>query len=61
MPDMAQNEGLERKNEILKRRISKMLLQENQEGLSSQDSQLMQKFIKELHHNSYQLNSKTSE
>lgn len=51
---MADNhEAIERKNEVLKREIESMILRQNKEGLNSQENHLMQRFIKELHHNSY--------
>jgi hypothetical protein len=57
---MSQHEVLERKNEILKKSISGMILRDNREGLNDQDSQLMQKFIREYHYNAYRLNASFS-
>jgi hypothetical protein len=50
---MAEQEVLGRKNEILKKKIENMIMIQNKNGLSSQDSKLMQSFIKEFHHNNY--------
>jgi phosphoglycerate-specific signal transduction histidine kinase len=52
---MAQNGVIERKNEILKRKIESLILRQNKNGLNQQDNQLMQRFIKEMHHNNYSL------
>ncbi len=49
------NEALERKNELLKKRISSMILRENQYGLNKQESRLKQRFIREMHENNYHL------
>lgn len=50
------HEVLERKNEMLRKKIQSMLLRENQKGLSSQDQFLKNSFIRELYSNNYQLN-----
>jgi hypothetical protein len=50
------HEVLERKNEMLRRKIQTMLLRENKRGLSSQDQFLKNSFIRELYSNNYQLN-----
>lgn len=50
------HEVLERKNEMLRKKIQSMLLRENQKGLSSQDQFLKNNFIRELYSNNYQLN-----
>ena len=52
---MARNEILEKKNEILRRNISELVLRKNQSGLNEQENQLMKRFIKEFHHNNYSL------
>ncbi len=52
---MAENQVLGRKNEILKRKIEQFIMRQNKKGLSTQDNLLMQRFIKEFHHNSYSL------
>jgi hypothetical protein len=49
------NDVLERKNEVLKKKVESMILRENQFGLSQQDNQLKQQFIKEMHANNYHL------
>ncbi len=51
------NEVLEKKNEILKRSISKMLQKNNSGDLSAQEMILMNKFIRELHANNHSLNT----
>jgi hypothetical protein len=48
---------LERKNEMLKKKIQSMLLRENRSGLNPQDQYLKKQFIRELYGNTYQLNS----
>ncbi|CAM3522930.1 hypothetical protein [Marinicrinis lubricantis] len=48
---------LERKNEILKRKIESLLLKENQKGLTHLDSYLKNSMIKELHSNIHSLRS----
>lgn len=52
---MAEQEVLGRKNEILKKKIENMIMMQNKNGLSSQDSRLMQSFIREMHSNNYSM------
>lgn len=52
---MAQNEVLEKKNEMLKKEIEQMIITENQKGLSEQDSKMKQQFIREMHANNFSL------
>jgi hypothetical protein len=52
---MAVNNVLERKNELLKRKISQLIMRQNRDGLGRQDTQFMQQFIRELHENNYNL------
>lgn len=53
---MAVNDVLERKNELLRRKISEMILKQNAQGLGTQESKMMQHFIKELHENTHSIN-----
>ncbi|WP_018751045.1 hypothetical protein [Paenibacillus sanguinis] len=55
---MSQGEALERRSELLKRRIGQMIAKENQHGLGHQDSHLLQRFIRELHQTEHERNSK---
>ncbi|WP_438347892.1 hypothetical protein ACP8HI_19825 [Paenibacillus sp. FA6] len=48
---------LERRSEILKRNIHQMVIQDNQIGISDQESMIMQHMIKELHQASYEMNA----
>lgn len=48
---------LERRSEILKKNIHQMIIQDNQYGISNQQSMLMQHMIKELHQTSHEMNS----
>lgn len=52
---MAQNEILEKKNELLKKQVEQLILEENKRGLSAQDSMMKQQFIREMHTNNYNL------
>lgn len=55
---MAYDEMLERRTEMLKRRIGEMIAKENQYGLGDQDGLLLQRMIKELHQTNFEMNSK---
>jgi hypothetical protein len=46
-----------RRSEILKRNIGKLIIQDNQTGISMQDSHCLQKMIKEYYQNQFELNS----
>ena len=48
---------LERRSEILKRNIHQMIIQDNQSGISDQQSMIMQHMIKELHQTVYEMNT----
>ena len=54
---MSHHELLERRNEILKKQMSKMILKENKTGLSKQDALLKSRIIKEIHHTTHDLKS----
>lgn len=55
---MTHHELLERRNEILKKQVSKMILKENKNhGLTKQDALLRDRIIKQLHHTSHDLKS----
>jgi hypothetical protein len=49
---------LERRSEILKKNIHEMILQDNQNGISHQKSNLLQHMIKELHQTSHEMNAR---
>ena len=51
------HEVLERKNELLKKKIHTMLLRENKKGLTKQDKHLKNHLIRELYSNNYQMNN----
>jgi hypothetical protein len=53
---MSINELLERKNTMLMKTITGMILRDNSDGLTRQEHFLLQKFLKEFHSNSLQLN-----
>lgn len=55
---MAYDEVLERRTEMLKRRIGEMIAKDNQYGLGDQDGRLLQRMIKQLHQTNYEMNSK---
>ncbi|RJE86973.1 hypothetical protein D3P07_17505 [Paenibacillus sp. 1011MAR3C5] len=48
---MTYKEELGRKSELLKRNIYRMILKDNQKGLSVNESNVYQSMLKELHHN----------
>ncbi|CAH1213286.1 MULTISPECIES: hypothetical protein [Paenibacillus] len=50
-------EVLERRSELLKKNIHQMILQDNQYGISRQDSMFLQQMIKELVQTSHELNA----
>lgn len=52
---MTVHEQLERKNEMLKRRINHMLMKQNQNGLGRQDANFLKQSIRELHEINYTL------
>jgi hypothetical protein len=52
---------LERRSEILKKNIHQMIIQDNQFGISDQQSMIMQHMIKELHQASHELDSTDKE
>ncbi|WP_211747148.1 hypothetical protein [Paenibacillus sp. Marseille-Q4541] len=47
---------LERRSELLKKNIEQMLIRENQQGITRQQSMFLQQMIKELHQTSHDLN-----
>lgn len=51
---------LERRSEILKKNIERMLIRENQRGITRQQSMFLQQMIKELHQTSHELDVKKS-
>ncbi|CAM4466483.1 hypothetical protein HMSSN036_60850 [Paenibacillus macerans] len=55
---MSNGDAFERRSELLKRRIGRMICRENQYGLGRQDALLLQRFIKELHQNEQERNAK---
>ncbi|WP_198402174.1 hypothetical protein [Paenibacillus crassostreae] len=48
---------LERRSEILKKNIHRMIVQDNQYGISNQQNMLMQHMIKELYQTSHEMES----
>lgn len=56
---MAYDEVLERRSEMLKRRIGEMIARENQYGLGKQEGRFLQRMIKELHQTTYEMNAKS--
>ncbi|WP_435922236.1 hypothetical protein [Paenibacillus sp. DYY-L-2] len=56
---MAYDEVLERRSEMLKRRIGEMIARENQYGLGKQEGRFLQRMIKELHQTAYEMNAKS--
>ncbi|MFF2482294.1 hypothetical protein [Paenibacillus sp. NPDC058071] len=52
---MTYKEMLGRNNAILKRNIGRMILKDNKQGLSSQESNMYQSMLKRLHHNESEL------
>ncbi|MOA32952.1 hypothetical protein D3C78_1542100 [compost metagenome] len=55
---MAYDEVLERRTEMLKRRIGELIAKDNQYGLGKQEGQFLQRTIKELHQTNFELNAK---
>ncbi|MCM3700068.1 MULTISPECIES: hypothetical protein [Paenibacillus] len=55
---MSNGDAFERRSELLKRRIGRMIAKENQHGLGHQDTFLLQRFIKELHQNEQERNAR---
>jgi hypothetical protein len=53
---MSLNELLERKNAMLMKNITGMILRENSDGLTRQEHYMLQKFLREYHSNNLQLN-----
>ncbi|MFD1175087.1 hypothetical protein ACFQ3W_02025 [Paenibacillus puldeungensis] len=49
--------ALNRRSEMLKIRIGKMIARENQYGLGDQESHLLQRFIRELHQTEHERKS----
>ncbi|MCJ8012015.1 hypothetical protein MUG84_09700 [Paenibacillus sp. KQZ6P-2] len=47
---------LERRSEMLKKHIQHLLIQDNQHGISRQQSKFLQQMIKELHQTSHEMN-----
>ncbi|GAA0388300.1 hypothetical protein [Paenibacillus motobuensis] len=56
---MRNHEMLERRSEMLKRRIGELIAKENQYGLGRQESHFLQMSIRELHQTAFELNGKT--
>ncbi|MCQ6563168.1 hypothetical protein [Paenibacillus mendelii] len=54
---MTNIEMMQRRNEILKRNISSLILKDNKHGLSGQENYFYNNMIKELHTSESQLNS----
>ncbi|MFS0724553.1 hypothetical protein [Paenibacillus sp. 1P07SE] len=54
---MTYSELLTRRSEILKRNIGRMIVRDNRNDLGDQEGYLMQRMIKELHQNEYELNA----
>jgi hypothetical protein len=50
-------EMLRRRGEILKRNMGTMILKDNRQGLSGQESYFYQNMLKEFHRNEYELNT----
>ncbi|MDR0269078.1 hypothetical protein [Paenibacillus sp.] len=48
---------LERRSEMLKKHIQRLLIKDNQHGISRQQSMFLQQMIKELHQTSHEMNS----
>lgn len=48
---------LERRSELLKKRIQELIIKDNQYGISRQQNMFLQHMIKELHQTSYELNT----
>ncbi|WP_193556523.1 hypothetical protein [Paenibacillus lutimineralis] len=55
---MRNHEMLERRSEMLKRRIGELIAKENQYGLGRQESHFLQMSIRELHQTSFELNGR---
>ena len=55
---MAYDEVLERRSEMLKRRIGEMISKENQYGLGKQEGQFLRRMIKEWHQTTYEMSAK---
>ncbi|MNO92552.1 hypothetical protein D3C76_841310 [compost metagenome] len=55
---MAYDEVLERRTEMLKRRIGELIAKDNQYGLGEQEGRFLQRMIKELHQTNFELNVK---
>ncbi|MCM3042850.1 hypothetical protein M3201_24635 [Paenibacillus motobuensis] len=55
---MRNHEMLERRSEMLKRRIGELIAKENQYGLGRQESHFLQMSIRELHQTAFELNGK---
>ncbi|RCX20571.1 hypothetical protein DFP94_103302 [Fontibacillus phaseoli] len=55
---MAYDEVLERRSEMLKRRIGEMIAKENQYGLGKQEGLFLRRMIKEWHQTAHEMNAK---
>ncbi|WMT42083.1 hypothetical protein RE628_06515 [Paenibacillus sp. D2_2] len=55
---MRNHEMLERRSEMLKRRIGELIAKENQYGLGRQESHFLHMSIRELHQTAFELNGK---
>ncbi|GIP53987.1 MULTISPECIES: hypothetical protein [Paenibacillus] len=55
---MAYDEMLERRSEMLKRRIGEMIARENQYGLGKQEGLFLRRMIKEWHQMTHEMNGK---
>jgi hypothetical protein len=54
---MCVTDVLEKKNTMLMKNISGMIIRDHEKGLSRQDQFLLQKFLKEYHTNAVQINN----
>ncbi len=57
--NLAYDEVLERRNELLRRQVGEMLVKENQYGLKDQESHFLRRMIKELHQTEFELSGKS--
>ncbi|MNC32466.1 hypothetical protein D3C75_808220 [compost metagenome] len=58
MTCLAHDEMLERRTEMLKRRIGELIARDNQYGLGKQEGQFLQRMIRELHQTNFEINAK---
>ncbi|RUT29804.1 hypothetical protein EJP77_13355 [Paenibacillus zeisoli] len=59
MAYLAYDEVLERRSEMLRRRIGEMIVKENQYGLGNQEGHFLQRMIREWHQTEFEMNGKT--